>query len=157
MRARMALMTCSKLLLLLPCSRDADSVGQSLIFLFLFFSYCLSWEGRGLCYSCIVLVHRCILQYLSLLPIMLLLPPISFNLLVYALPARPTWMISPLCFSSPRKTGQEAPSALTSLSSSLVPMILNSLFSLSMAPNSGTTCWNLLRSLVLKSRSTDFS
>lgn len=57
-----------------------------------------------------------------------------------ARPARPTWMISPVRFSSALRTGQLAPSALTIVHSSFVPMILNVLFSVSTVPNSSTFC-----------------
>lgn len=46
--------------------------GLDWYFLFVPFLYRLPSDGRVLCYSCIVLVHRCRLQYISLLPIMLL-------------------------------------------------------------------------------------
>jgi hypothetical protein len=47
----------------------------------------------------------------------------------HALPARPTWIISPVSLSSLLKTGQLVPSALASVISSLVPKILNLLSS----------------------------
>lgn len=76
----------------------------------------------------------------------------------YTLPARPIWRISPVSCSSLRRTGQEAPSALTRTSSSFVPRILNDDFSESISPNSGTVAVYRLGvgSLVVRSKSISF-
>lgn len=54
------------------------------------------------------------------------------------LPALPTCNISPVALSSLRNTGQELPSAFASVTSSLVPRILNEDFSGSMGPHRDT-------------------
>jgi hypothetical protein len=82
----------------------------------------------------------------------------GYEFSTYTLPARPIWRISPVSCSSLRRTGQEAPSALTRLSSSFVPSILNDDFSVSISPNSGTVAVYRLGvgSLVVRSKSSSF-
>lgn len=63
----------------------------------------------------------------------------QLNSTYWTLPARPTCSISPVGRSSARSTGQEETSALASVTSSLVPNILNVVLSGSMAPKSGTS------------------
>lgn len=72
----------------------------------------------------------------------------------HTLPALPIWMISPVGLSSPLRTGQLTPSALTNSNSSFVPMILNELLSGSMVPKRGISCLNRFLSEVRRSRST---
>jgi len=59
----------------------------------------------------------------------------------YALPALPTWIISPVGLSSLLRTGQLAPSALTSVISSFVPSILNLLSSGLIVEKRGNSVW----------------
>jgi hypothetical protein len=74
--------------------------------------------------------------------------------IAYALPALPTWIISPVGLSSLLKTGQLVPSALTSVNSSFVPSILNLLSSGLMLANSGNSFLKRLLSVVFRSRLT---
>ncbi len=61
------------------------------------------------------------------------------RLWIYAIPALPTWIISPVGVSSLRRTDQLAPSVLNSVISSLVPRILNLLSSGLMVEKSGNS------------------
>ena len=72
----------------------------------------------------------------------------------YAIPALPTWIISPVNLSSLRSTGQLVPSALASVISNLVPKILNLLSSGLILANSGNLVWYRLLSDVRRSRLT---
>lgn len=65
-------------------------------------------------------------------------PKIFLLILMYqTLPARPAWIISPVCLSSALSTGQPSPSAFARVNSSFVPIILKALFSVSIVPNKG--------------------
>lgn len=61
----------------------------------------------------------------------------QYVLLAYAIPALPTWILSPVNLSSLRSTGQLVPSAFTRVISSFVPRTLNLLSSGLMPANNG--------------------
>lgn len=72
---------------------------------------------------------------------------------IYALPALPVCMISPVGRSSLLSTGQPDPSAFAKVNSSFVPMILNSDASVSIGAYNGIEVANRLLSEVKRSRS----
>ena len=72
----------------------------------------------------------------------------------YRLPARPTWMISPVLCPSLLNDGHPALSAFARLISSFVPMILKVDLSGSMGPYRGSWVLYRLLSAVGRSRST---
>lgn len=74
----------------------------------------------------------------------------------YALPACPTWIIS-VTGSSFLSTGQEVLSALTSVISNFVPMILYVDLSVSISPKRGISLSYLLLSEVRRSRETELA
>lgn len=74
--------------------------------------------------------------------------------IIYALPARPTWIIS-VVLSSLLSTGQLLPSILTKESSNLVPKILYADFTGSICAYSGILALYLVESAVGRSRATE--